>query len=518
MKKIQQEHGYTLIIVTFAVVLISVIGLGLLTINANSLLTSKNEKVDQSVYYIAEAGLNVKIEKLLELSDLAYESTIIERKSKFQAELDKFPNLNYCGFAFTFNFDEEYKNNFLKIYTKSNNLAELKADFFEFPNPDPSSKKATFEINHSQDGGLFIEVKSTGYLQNQTRKLAKKVEIKSDGGIDTLIGECNTSPPENNNPPLITTPTYPNSDGILKPPSHYTNAKVGIYVANRKESNIKCHNKSPNASECWTNGNGTGFAIGNLDKSIIENYLPTTGKYSTLIQTLKETTTNNYDKSKKSGIYIHDFTTKNFSIDAGSTLTLIVTSEQFMNLSTLSVTGGGTLNLIVTGESTKINGTINSTNSKVNLILEGTPDFSGKDFNYSRTNIIALNSKPINLSSQSGSLNGGNLITSASSISVNSSSGKPNAGICAPNATYSSNGTQTLTSIVVNTVGTIKGLPSNSFNPSTNPCELDNSFFDLIQNPPPNTGLPAPLPSEVPELPDLKGSGKKYILKQTYEI
>lgn len=66
LKQLRQAHGYSMLLTIFAIVLISVIGLGLLTMNANSLKTSKNEAVDQSVYYIAEAGLNLEKAKLIE--------------------------------------------------------------------------------------------------------------------------------------------------------------------------------------------------------------------------------------------------------------------------------------------------------------------------------------------------------------------------------------------------------------------------------------------------------------------
>lgn len=66
MKHLRQADGYSMLLTVFAIVLISVIGLGLLTMNINSLNTSKNEAVDQSVYYIAEAGLNLEKAKLIE--------------------------------------------------------------------------------------------------------------------------------------------------------------------------------------------------------------------------------------------------------------------------------------------------------------------------------------------------------------------------------------------------------------------------------------------------------------------
>ncbi|MGE7689423.1 hypothetical protein ACQKMI_09440 [Lysinibacillus sp. NPDC097214] len=57
---LKNEHGYTFLIALFVIVLISVLGLGLMFITSNTLNITKHERNDQSVFYIAEADLNVK--------------------------------------------------------------------------------------------------------------------------------------------------------------------------------------------------------------------------------------------------------------------------------------------------------------------------------------------------------------------------------------------------------------------------------------------------------------------------
>ncbi|QDQ01888.1 hypothetical protein FOH38_16120 [Lysinibacillus fusiformis] len=54
------ERGYTFIIALLLIVLISVLGFALITISTNTLKVTKHERLDQSVFYIAEADLNVK--------------------------------------------------------------------------------------------------------------------------------------------------------------------------------------------------------------------------------------------------------------------------------------------------------------------------------------------------------------------------------------------------------------------------------------------------------------------------
>lgn len=62
---IQNENGYSLLIAIFALALFSILGMGIFTISANTLKTSTNERVDQSVYYIAEGALVETKKKLL---------------------------------------------------------------------------------------------------------------------------------------------------------------------------------------------------------------------------------------------------------------------------------------------------------------------------------------------------------------------------------------------------------------------------------------------------------------------
>lgn len=109
LKQLRQAHGYSMLLTIFAIVLISVIGLGLLTMNANSLKTSKNEAVDQSVYYIAEAGLNLEKAKLIEELH-SINKDLFEVFEKAIDENDKLPVENRKTLDF---FIEQFKSSFI---------------------------------------------------------------------------------------------------------------------------------------------------------------------------------------------------------------------------------------------------------------------------------------------------------------------------------------------------------------------------------------------------------------------
>lgn len=76
----QNEHGYSLLIAIFALALFSILGMGILTISANTFKTSTNERVDQSVYYIAEGALVETQKKLLnDIEEILKNSTEIAK-------------------------------------------------------------------------------------------------------------------------------------------------------------------------------------------------------------------------------------------------------------------------------------------------------------------------------------------------------------------------------------------------------------------------------------------------------
>ncbi|WP_042472147.1 pilus assembly PilX N-terminal domain-containing protein [Bacillus ndiopicus] len=86
MKKFFNQRGSALVIALFLIVIISVLGVSLLSVSSNSLKQVDYERTDQAVFYIAEAGMNLaKLEVSKELKNIqnkAYDKTkdCIKRK------------------------------------------------------------------------------------------------------------------------------------------------------------------------------------------------------------------------------------------------------------------------------------------------------------------------------------------------------------------------------------------------------------------------------------------------------
>ena len=208
MKHVHQEHGYAMLLVIFTTVLISVIGLGLLTMNSNSLKTSKYEEVDQAVYYIAEGGLNVESSRILKFAELAKESVDTEL-----AACNKNSSKSSCSDPSYFNkvfLTTFFKDN-LKPYVSSK--SKFIYDNFSIPN-----SKATFEYTCKQNSikmeslckdfsptpneELIVIIESTGNISGKTRIIKQEIILHNpDEALDDTDSNSN---PNSIRPPIQT--------------------------------------------------------------------------------------------------------------------------------------------------------------------------------------------------------------------------------------------------------------------------------------------------------------------------
>lgn len=119
--KILNEQGYSLVIALFILVLVSILGLSIIVISGSNIKISSNERLDQAVYYIAEAGLVETKQKLIKDIDAAfstaekhYEDELLNNKNNprefsffFSEQLEKEVKTNYDDID---NFKEQFSN------------------------------------------------------------------------------------------------------------------------------------------------------------------------------------------------------------------------------------------------------------------------------------------------------------------------------------------------------------------------------------------------------------------------
>lgn len=84
----QNERGYMLVGALLIIVLLFVVGLSLTTLASFSLKNASDERNHQSVYYIAEAGLNHLANKFEKAVSDIYEDETIRSEDDFFQKLE----------------------------------------------------------------------------------------------------------------------------------------------------------------------------------------------------------------------------------------------------------------------------------------------------------------------------------------------------------------------------------------------------------------------------------------------
>lgn len=174
-KQLYNNNGYALIYTFLILILVSVLGISLLTISSNSMKISANEREDQSIYYIAEGALNVETVKVYDTAQTIYN------------------NMKNCPNGMK--SDEEFIQNFHSNILKNLGFNEAYPDFFitdssasfsEQQGYNPASK-LTYSI--LSEDPLTINLISEGYFkehENHSRLINKEILIKPG-----IIPDCN---------------------------------------------------------------------------------------------------------------------------------------------------------------------------------------------------------------------------------------------------------------------------------------------------------------------------------------
>lgn len=170
---LKNEYGNSLVITLFVVVLISVLGLSLVTITSNTLKISTNERSDQAIYYIAEAGLVERRAALTKDINNAY-STALDEYKKQLIESSK----NGSSQQGAISFQTIFKPILLKkVSTESATYTDFEKHFSQAP-------QAKVEIQQKEQASKMVyTITSTGILDDSettARVLSQKVIVDLD--------------------------------------------------------------------------------------------------------------------------------------------------------------------------------------------------------------------------------------------------------------------------------------------------------------------------------------------------
>ncbi|WP_107922976.1 DUF7305 domain-containing protein [Lysinibacillus parviboronicapiens] len=142
----KNEQGYTFVIALFVIVLIAVLGLGLMSVTSNTLNTTKHERNDQSIFYIAEAALNVKKQEVYTIVYNAYDWTREKHKNTKTEDREKVD--------FVKMFIDKIKDD---IPSQPVSYSNFEPQFNQQP-------EACIKVTIESESPLTINIESTGYL------------------------------------------------------------------------------------------------------------------------------------------------------------------------------------------------------------------------------------------------------------------------------------------------------------------------------------------------------------------
>jgi len=180
LEKLQRRYhfhsnnkGFTLVGVLIVLVILSVLGLSILMITSNFVKLSVGERDDQSVFYIAEAGIVDKLYEINETVDISFK-TVSDELTKKSPELKK-----------TFNFVKEFNNKILsEIDTSTPTIETFKPSFGE-------ESWASVTVENTNINPPEYEIVSVGIIGNKKRTVTQSFSViltTNDGGDDSASG------------------------------------------------------------------------------------------------------------------------------------------------------------------------------------------------------------------------------------------------------------------------------------------------------------------------------------------
>ncbi|MFY3792770.1 pilus assembly PilX N-terminal domain-containing protein [Ureibacillus sp. MALMAid1270] len=189
MKHLKNQHGYGMFIAVMLILLVTTIGISLLTLTLNTNKTAANERKDQSTFYFAEAGINLEKANLLNVF-----------KKIDQEIINEFNGLDYDSQV---NLLNKYSNDFSIYYTSQMNQRFCSNFNLLYHSSDTPNKCNTNKYTSSfQLGEQFgkqpvvdtsvqfaclvdcvVEISSKGYFEDspgQSRTVSQKLLINAN--------------------------------------------------------------------------------------------------------------------------------------------------------------------------------------------------------------------------------------------------------------------------------------------------------------------------------------------------
>ena len=183
------ERGSSLVITLFVLVLISIMGLGLLTVAANTMKNTTNERQDQAVYYIAEAGLVERRAYLYNQVKVIYNNlkTVYNKIEDPEGKIK-------------FDFDKTFNDQVNQIILASNTLKSDEGNYKTHFNEKTESYAWIDNVsidNVSNGSSIKFKITSEGKIgDTRSRRVSQIIDVSIDNVKKTEdISTGNNKPP-----------------------------------------------------------------------------------------------------------------------------------------------------------------------------------------------------------------------------------------------------------------------------------------------------------------------------------
>ncbi|RKL65920.1 hypothetical protein CR203_17765 [Salipaludibacillus neizhouensis] len=452
-KKLNNENGMALVLVLLLVMIFSVLTLGVIGVTSSNLTLTTGERDHQSSYYIAEAGINVRMQEIEEAIIKAYKETNSKNAFFLQFEdsislddfisVNNFEKLETISDTIVSRIEQEDNTHTYSIYSKGT--------------IDNRSREVTKDITINwieKDQGSTVEfLDDVAVFSNQSIYTSIPIQgsIATNSNAEKTI-ELDWGSSVSGN--ILVGTGVSDINGSIKKPSNYNldYSKVGnipremVYDLPPFPTYPEALPKASNL-QLDDNGNNHHLVI-NDGSLLITSYVA-----------------NNYEFVLDQDFYIPEIkinSNRNVTIDIGDSNKVIVVDHLNIPNGHLNIKGNGSLKMYITAGITMGSGsTINNNGNSDQLQL-----FLQSSNNPSQPKSLTLGGaqkifasfygEDTNISLSGGGGFQGNILTGGTSINISGGSDNKTRVFYAPNAHFSMGGG-----------GALKGrIISNSFDAS----------------------------------------------------
>lgn len=408
-KYLGNEGGYALVIAVLAITMITILGLSVLATTTHSKNSVVKEDNNQTAYYIAEAGLNLKkadLQEIEKIYDEFQKEILAEQQNAINANKDV-PKMTSAQFIAAFKARVATKLNTVTAktyYASSDSQCTGKTNCTKVLERENSMATVTTEAVIT-DTNFTYKINSVGSVNQQTRKIAttlsyaldakaykekvvadsfSKYAIHATGTLNMTDGQIKGNIGFSGNQPNSKTFPFASNSGSLS------------YTGETTKKEYKACGWWKDDGSCGSDGYMTiADAVTNKDVVFNDPTLPNipnfpTDKFPNLSEspdTRKiwddKTPTNPKKTLPSSGELSGNYQlnnnaiTTNMSLNIGSNEVNIYMDSFHMDSSSISILGNGTLN-IYTNSFKKVDANnINFDNNTVNIYANNSVEFTG---------------------------------------------------------------------------------------------------------------------------------------------